>query len=361
MGETSSDLALARGGDHDAFTRLITPLRRELHAHCYRLLGSTHDADDALQDALIRAWRALAGFEGRSSLRTWLYTLCTRTSLDLADGRNRRALPMDLGPASDHVALDGNAPLPEATWLTAYPDAPPARITGTTPLDPAVRYEQREAVELAFIAALQHLPGTQRSALILFDVLGYPATDIAAIMDTTVTAVNSSLARARKLLARHLPDRTQQQTLRHLGDQKARHLATTFATALEQGDTDTLISLLTADITWSMPPLPAWYQGRDRVLDFAVQVPITRCPSWQHRPTTANAQPAVAFYLGQSPTATHLPWSITVFTLRGDRISGIVSFLAPEDFPRFDLPTDLPPITDSPQSFSSTNPPWIDT
>ncbi|MEA5453234.1 sigma-70 family RNA polymerase sigma factor [Sinomonas sp. JGH33] len=349
MGETSSDLALARGGDHDAFTRLITPLRRELHAHCYRILGSAHDADDALQDALVRAWRALAGFEGRSSLRTWLYTLCTRTSLDLAAGRNRRALPMGVGSASDHVALEVNAPLPEATWLTAYPDAP-ADTTSPAPLDPAARYEQREAVELAFIAALQYLPGTQRAALILFDVLGYPATDIAAIMNTTPSAVNSALARARKLLARRLPDRTQQQTLRHLGDQKARHLVTKFATALEQGDTDTLISILTADVTWSMPPLPVWYQGRDRVLDFAVEVPITRCPSWQHRLITANAQPAVAFYLGESQTATHLPWSITVFTLRGGRISGIVSFLAPEDFPRFGLPANLPPITDPRQS-----------
>jgi RNA polymerase sigma-70 factor (ECF subfamily) len=224
-----ADLALAREGDADAFTRLVEPLRRELHAHCYRMLGSTHDADDALQDALLRAWRGLARFEGRSSLRSWLYTVATRTCLDLVDSRGRRALPVDLGPSSEHAVVDSR-PLHEVAWLGPYADA------GLTGAAPAARYEQREAVELAFVAALQHLPGNQRAALLLFDVLGFSAAEIAGVMDTSTASVNSALARARKLVAEKVPDHTQQQTLRKLGDAHLKQLVAGFANALERGD-----------------------------------------------------------------------------------------------------------------------------
>ncbi|MCW2941626.1 MAG: polymerase sigma-E factor, partial [Actinomycetia bacterium] len=168
------DLARARAGDDAAFTRLVEPLRRELHAHCYRMLGSTHDADDALQDALLRAWRGLAHFEGRSSLRTWLHTVATRTCLDTLETRGKRALPVDLGPSSDRAVL-GDTPLADVAWLGLYPDAGLAH----GPPTPGARYEQREAVELAFVAALQHLPGNQRAALLLFEVLGFSAAEIA--------------------------------------------------------------------------------------------------------------------------------------------------------------------------------------
>ncbi|WP_433446012.1 RNA polymerase subunit sigma-70 [Streptomyces sp. CA-142005] len=255
-GSATSDLARAREGDDAAFTRLVAPLRRELHAHCYRMLGSTHDADDALQEGLLRAWRGLDRFEGRSPLRAWLYTVATRTCLDAVDRRGRRAMPIDLGPASDHAVVDAT-PLTEVAWLGPYPDAGlPAGPAG-----PAARYEQREAVELAFVAAMQHLSGNQRAALLLFDVLGFSAAEIATMMDTSTTVVNSALARARRLLAERVSARSQQQTLRKLGDARVRETVTAFATALESGDADALVALLTEDVAWSMPPLAQWYRG----------------------------------------------------------------------------------------------------
>ncbi|GGQ64713.1 sigma-70 family RNA polymerase sigma factor [Kitasatospora griseola] len=334
--DDADDLSLARDGDDAAFTRLVAPLRRELHAHCYRMLGSTHDADDALQEALVRAWRGLERFEGRSSLRAWLYTVATRTCLDAVDRRGRRALPIDLGPASPHAVLDA-APLTEVAWLGPYSDAG----LPIGPVGPAARYEQREAVELAFVAAAQHLSGNQRAALLLFDVLGFSAEEIAAMMDTSATAVNSALARARRKLAATLPEVSQQQTLRILGDTRVRDIATSFATALERGDADALVALLTEDVTWSMPPLAHWYAGLGAVMDFAAAVPIARCPSWRHRVTTANGQPAVAFYLGATPDAPHPAWSLTVLTLRRDSVAEIVSFLGPEHVLAAGLPAEL--------------------
>ena len=336
-GAEQAELTLARHGDDAAFTRLVAPLRRELHAHCYRMLGSVHDADDALQEALLRAWRGLARFEGRSSLRTWLYTVATRASLDLLAARGKRALPADLAPSSEHAVFD-QVPLTDVAWLGPYPDTD---LAGG-PAGPEARYEQREAVELAFVAALHHLPGNQRAALLLFDVLGYSAAEIGTIMGTSATSVNSALARARRIIAERVPASTQQQTLRAIGDARVRELATGFATALERGDADALIALLTEDVTWSMPPLPHWYHGIEAVTDFAVQVPMTRCPSWRHQPTSANGQPAVAFYLGPDTVSPHVAWSITVLTLRGDHIAEITSFLDADHFRPFGLPASLP-------------------
>ncbi|MGC5020077.1 sigma-70 family RNA polymerase sigma factor [Micromonospora sp. DT47] len=335
----AADLARARAGDPAAFTDLVAPLRRELHAHCYRMLGSSHDADDALQDALLRAWRGLPGFEGRSSLRSWLYTVATRTCLDLAAGRGRRALPVDLGPSSERAVLD-NGPVGHVAWLGPYPDA---GHTGG-PASPDVRYEQREAVELAFVAALQHLPGNQRAALLLFDVLGFSAAEIATMMATSTTSVNSALARARRIVADRVPAVSQQQTLRKLDDARLRELVAGYATALENGDADALVALLTEDVTWSMPPMPHWYRGVDAVMDFARELPLARCGSWRHRFTSANGQPAVASYLRPpGSSGPHLPWSVNVLTLCGERIAGITSFLGVEDFTAFGLPAELSP------------------
>ncbi|GAA1367484.1 sigma-70 family RNA polymerase sigma factor [Catellatospora chokoriensis] len=332
-----ADLALAQGGDDAAFTRLVEPLRPELHAHCYRMLGSTHDADDALQDALLRAWRGLAGFAGRGSLRAWLYTVATRTCLDLVEARGRRALPMDLGPSSAHAVV-GDTPLTEVAWLGPYPDAG----VGSGPAGPGARYEQREAVELAFVAALQHLPGNQRAALLLFEVLGFSAAEIAAIMDTSTTSVNSALARARRIVAEKAPSPSQQQTLRKIGDARVRDVVHRFAGALERGDADALISLLVEDVTWSMPPLPHWYHGLAAVTDFAVRVPLTACGSWRHLPVSANGQPAVACYLRPDATGEHVAWSVNVLTLREDRIAEVTAFIGAEHFTRFGLPAALP-------------------
>ncbi len=331
------DLALARDGNDAAFTRLVEPLRRELHAHCYRMLGSTHDADDALQDALVRAWRAMAGFEGRSSLRSWLYTVATRTCLDVIEARGRRALPVDLGPSSGRAVI-GDAPLAEVAWLGPYPTAGAAGGS----VRPDARYEQRESVELAFVAALQHLPGNQRAALLLFEVLGFSAAEIATIMATSVASVNSALQRARAIVAGKVPARAQQQTLRQVGDARLREIVTAYSTALERGDADALVALLTEDVTWSMPPMPHWYHGLAAVMDFATEVPLARCGSWRHIPTAANGQPAVALYLWDDDAGAHLGWTITVLTLRGELISEITSFLGAEHFPAFGLPASLP-------------------
>jgi RNA polymerase sigma-70 factor (ECF subfamily) len=329
----SPDLARARGDD-DAFTRLVDPLRRELHAHCYRMLASTHDADDALQDALLRAWRGLARFEGRSSLRSWLYTVATRTCLDTIETRGKRALPVDLGPSSDRAVV-GDAPRADVAWLGPYPDA------GLTD-GPAARYEQREAVELAFVAALQHLPGNQRAVLLLFEVLGFSAAEIATTMHTSTASVNSALQRARKIVADKVPSRTQQQTLREIDDARLREIVARFSAALERGDADALVALLTEDVTWSMPPLAHWYHGFEAVTDFAVRVPLTGCGSWRHLPTSANGQPAVGCYLWNDDAGAHLAWSINVLTLRGEQIAEITSFIGRDHFAPFGLPDSLP-------------------
>ncbi|HEY2221959.1 sigma-70 family RNA polymerase sigma factor [Actinomycetospora sp.] len=330
------DLGAARAGDDAAFERLVGPLRRELHAHCYRMLGSAHDADDALQDALLRAWRGFARFEGRSTVRSWLYTVATRTCLDLVEARGRRALPMDLGPASSEPVLD-DAPATEVAWLTPYPDT-------------ALAVEQRESVELAFVAALQHLPGNQRAALLLFEVLSYSAAEIAAMMETSTASVNSALQRARRLVAERVPPVSQQRTLAALDDARLRAVVDGYARALEHRDAGALVSLLTEDVTWSMPPLPGWYSGREDVMAFARAVPLGDCGTWRALTTEANGQPAVALYLdgpatrgGAGEGGRFRAWSLTVLTLRGGSIAELTSFLGPEVFHAHGLPLSLDP------------------
>jgi RNA polymerase sigma-70 factor (ECF subfamily) len=329
-------LAKARSGDHDAFAALVEPLRRELHAHCYRMLGSTHDADDAVQDTLLRAWRGIAGFSGAGTIRSWLYSVATRVCLDAGSSRGRRPLPMDLGPSSPRPVAN-DTPLLDVPWLGPYHVE-----LADGPAEPHARYERREAVELAFVAALQHLPGNQRAALLLFEVLGFSVAEIAGMMQTSVASVNSALQRARRLVADKVPAPTQQRTLRDLGDTRLREIVAQYSTALEHGDADALVALLTADVTWSMPPLPHWYDGLLAVTDFLVRVPLGTCGRWRHRPTVANGQMAVASYLCPDGAATYRPWSIDVLTLRGDRIAQVVSFLGADHFARFGLPDSLP-------------------
>ncbi|NUS45662.1 MAG: sigma-70 family RNA polymerase sigma factor [Mycobacteriaceae bacterium] len=320
----SPDVDRARAGDDAAFTRLVGPLRAELHSHCYRMLGSSYDADDAVQEALLRAWRGFARFEGRSSLRTWLYTVATRTCLDLVAQRGKRALPVDLGPSDESGRYDGLARA-DVAWLGPYPDA-------------GVAQEARESVELAFVAALQHLPGNQRAALLLFDVLGFSVAEIAEAMDTSSTAVNSALARARKLVAERVPESTQQHSLRRLGDARLAAIATAYADALQRGDAAALLALVSSDVTWSMPPLPHWYRGAAAVVNFAQAVPMRECGAWRHRLTTANGQPAVGLYRQTPDTEDFVFFNLTVLGLRGDRICEITSFLDPGLFALFGLP-----------------------
>ncbi|HJP75084.1 MAG TPA: sigma-70 family RNA polymerase sigma factor [Pseudonocardiaceae bacterium] len=327
------DLALARDGDDGAFTRLVAPLRKELHAHCYRMLGSAYDADDALQDALVRAWRGLSGFEGRSSLRSWLYTVATRTCLDQIDLRGRRATPMDLGPASEYALMD-NPFRNEIAWLGPYPET---GLSGRA--TPEAHYEQREAVEIAFVAALQHLPGNQRAALVLFEVLGFAVAEIAEMMATSTASVNSALQRARRIIAEKIPPHSQQQTLREVEDVKVREIVASFSAALERGDADALLALLTEDVTWSMPPMAHWYAGIDATMDFATRVPLGGCGTWRHRPVTVNGQPAAAAYLRPyGETGPHRAFGVNVLTLRDGKIADVIAFIGNEHFELVGLP-----------------------
>jgi RNA polymerase sigma-70 factor (ECF subfamily) len=331
MTSISSDAA----GEED-FRRLVEPHRGELHAHCYRMLGSVHDAEDALQEALLRAWRGLPRFEGRSSLRSWLYRIATNTSLDLIARRRRRVLPVDYGPASDpHGEFD--EPLVESVWVEPYPDEQLGVEDGLAAPEP--RYEQRESVELAFIAAVQHLPATQRAVLILRDVLGFSAREAAETLDTTVNSVNSALRRARSAADERLPERSQQATLRALGDERVRKVVESYMDALDRGDLQAITSMLAEEAGWSMPPYASWYRGKEAVRGFLVSGPLRE--RWRHLPSHANGQPAVGCYLWNADSGRYLAAVLDVLTLKGGLIAEVTGFVAPEVFPRFGLPEEL--------------------
>jgi RNA polymerase sigma-70 factor (ECF subfamily) len=314
----------------EEFRRLVEPHRAELHAHCYRMLGSVHDAEDALQDALLRAWRGLPRFQGRSSLRTWLYRIATNSSLDLIGRRPRRILPIDLGPAAD--------PHDEPAWLEPYPDEQLGVEDGRAA--PEAGYERRESVELAFVAALQHLAPNQRAALILRDVLGFSAGEVAETLGTTATSVNSAMQRARAAVDARMPERSQQAAVRALGDVRLRALVERYMDAMERGDVDTIVDLLAADATWSMPPYPAFYRGRDEIVGFLHAGPLN--VRWRHLPAHANGQPAVACYAWSAESGRYDGWVLDVFTLDGPRIGAVTSFITPEIFSSFGLPQHLP-------------------
>ena len=241
----------AVGGDEAAFAQLVSPHRGELHVHAYRMLGSLHDADDALQDALLRAWRGLRTFETGRSLRPWLYRITTNVCLDMLARRRARVLPFDHSLPSDPEA-DPGEPLPASTWIEPYPDSGAAVAGGYAA--PEATYEQREAIELAFIAALQLLPARQRAVLVMRDVLAFSAQEVAEAISSTVPAVNSALQRARTTMSARLPDRSQQATLRDLGDAAVRALVGRFVDAFEAGDVPGILALLAEDVAFAMPP-----------------------------------------------------------------------------------------------------------
>src|SRR5204863_101120 len=243
-------------GDEDAYARLVEPHRSELHAHCYRMLGSLHDAEDALQETLLRAWRGLARFEGRSSLRSWLYTIATNTCLSAIERRPKRVLPVDYGAAAEPHTAPG-MPVTESVWIEPYPD----EILGIEDgyAAPEASYERREGVELAFVAALQHLPANQRAALVLREVLGFSAKECADMLDTSVASVNSALQRARASVEERAPEQSQQQTLRALGDEELRAIVDRYVDAWERNDVEAFAAMLTEDATFTMPPLSTWY------------------------------------------------------------------------------------------------------
>jgi RNA polymerase sigma-70 factor (ECF subfamily) len=301
----------------------LEPFRSELLAHCYRMLGSVHDAEDLLQEVSVRAWRGRGQFEGRASLRTWLHRIATNACLNELGRKERRVLPVELGPAATadnarYESLDG---LP---WLEPLPD------------DPAQRAVDRESVELAFVAAVQHLPANQRAALLMFDVLGFSAQEIAAAMATTPASVRSALQRARRLVEERLPARSQQATLAALGDAGQRKLVARYTAALQEHDVEGMLALLTEDATWSMPPMPSWFRGHEGIAAFLVQAPYR--VRWRHRPARANGQLAVGCFAWDDAAEAFVAYALDVLELRGDRIASVVSFIDGERFPAFGLP-----------------------
>jgi RNA polymerase sigma-70 factor (ECF subfamily) len=314
-------LEAAREGDDTAFAGLVKPYERELHAHCYRMLGSIYDADDALQDAELRAWKALKRFEGRSSLRSWLYTIATNTCLTQIQRRPKRVLPIDYGPSADPFAGPGQ-PITESVWLEPYPDTElEDGLAG-----PEARYEQRESVELAFVAALQHLPASQRAVLILREVLGFSAKEVADVLETTVASVNSALQRARASIEERVPERSQQETLKALGDDELEQLVRTYVDAWERNDVDAVVALLTEDAAISMPPLASWFGPRDVFADFLRGHPMTGEIRWKMRITTANGQPAFGAYAWDPTEEAYLAFALNVLTFRGDKVADVVAF-----------------------------------
>jgi RNA polymerase sigma-70 factor (ECF subfamily) len=313
------------------------------------MLGSVQDAEDALQEALLRAWRGLPKFEGRSSLRSWLYKIATNACLDAIGRRPKRVVPVDYLPEANSVdprehdeqraKLGREAePLVESVWVEPYPDERIGVEDGFAA--PEARYEQREGVELAFIAALQHLPPNQRAALILREVMGFSAEEVAEAMETTVPSVNSALQRARTAVDERLPEQSQQATLRSLGDKRQREVVERFADALERGDSDALLALLAEDATWSMPPMESWYRGHEIIASFLETGPFT--VRWRHLPARANGQLAVGSYSWDEQRQRYVAAVFDVLTLTPTHIADITSFIYPEVFETFGLPHELP-------------------
>ena len=306
--------------------------RGELTAYCYRMLGSPFEAEDAVQETMVRAWRSLDRFEGRSALRTWLYSIATNVCLDLLAGRERRALPMDLGPAQSADAPPGRT-LPEATWIQPIPDDRVLPADG----DPAEVALTRETIRLAFMAALQHLPPTQRAVLILREVLRWKASEVGELLGTSVAAVNSALQRARSTLAAAELDPAHAAT--DLGEEESELLGR-YLDAFQRYDMDSLTALIHEDATQSMPPYELWLRGRQDILGWWVGTGAG-CRGSRLIPTTANGSPAFGQYR-PSPDGSFEPWSLQVLELSGGRIVGFTFFLDTDAlFPLFGLPDHL--------------------
>ena len=314
--------------DEAGFERAVDAHRRELHAHCYRMLGSVQDAEDAMQEAMLRAWRGREKLADPAALRAWLYRIATNAALDLIARRKRRLLPADYADRADPSQPPGE-PVTESVWLEPYPDETLEVEDGYA--SPEASYEEREAVELAFVAALQHLPARQRAVLILREVLGFSAQEVGETLDTSVPSVNSALQRARRTIEEKMPERSQQLTLRALGEARMREIVEEYMDAMRTGDVNRVVSMLTADVAWSMPPLASWYGGPQggiaEVEVFLRNGPLNGEWQWRHAPGTANGQLAVGTYTWIEAERRHLPFSLDVITLEGERIKEVTAFV----------------------------------
>ncbi|WP_131739261.1 RNA polymerase subunit sigma-70 [Actinomadura roseirufa] len=331
-------LALARDGDGEAFRGLVEPYRRELQLHCYRILGSVQDAEDLLQETLLAAWRGIGGYERRASVRTWLYRIATNRCLNALRADARR--PHERAPHRTEVALpEPSHRRAEPSWLEPCPDVLLDEIADRAP-GPEARYETRESVSLAFLAALQRLPPRQRAALVLRDVLGFRAAEAAHILDTTGDAVTGALKRARAALAAEPPEPGP-------GDAplprspRERRVVDGFTRAFEAGDVDAVVALLTDDAWLTMPPLPLEYHGADTVGHFLATVALRDDRRYALVPTRANGQPAFGCYLRDPRTRILRAHGVLVLTLRGDRIAAVTRFADNTTLRVFGLPRSL--------------------
>jgi RNA polymerase sigma-70 factor, ECF subfamily len=328
-----------RRGDEAAFVALAERYRRQLQVHCYRMLGSVQDAEDLVQETMLRAWRGRAGFEGRAKFRTWLYRIATNACLSALERRRRRIVPPDLGPASDNPRSD-LVESPELPWLQPYPDH---LLEPAAPADaePDALVVTRETIELAFLAAIQHLPPRQRAILLLRDVLGWSAQQTAALLDTSVVSVKSSLQRARATMRRRLPPRRLEWRSAAAPSDEERAVLRRYLAVYERHDAAALTALLREDARQIMPPVPAWFDGRDMVV--AVKAwwfgPAAE-GDFRALPTAANRQPAAAIYLRRRGDARHRLVAVEVLRIEDGLIVEIDSFL-PELLAAFDLPATL--------------------
>jgi RNA polymerase sigma-70 factor (ECF subfamily) len=339
--DEATRLAAARAGDQDAFEHLTGPYQRELLVHCYRMLGSLEDAEDTLQETLLRAWRRLDSFEGRASLRAWLYKIATNASLDALDRRPRRVMPQAMRPpAGPDDAFPG--PAQEHVWLEPLPDA---LIDERPVTNPEARYEARESVAIAFLAALQNLPGRQRAVLILRDVLGWKAGEAADLLSMTVAAVNSALQRARTTMQDYSRSARQEAHVEVVVtppvDSQTASLLARYVEAWEAADAATLVSLLREDAVITMPPLFLWYRGREAIKSFLDTYLFRGGAGGRFRlvPTRANGVPAFAVYQPDE-TGRYGPAALQLLTIEDGRIAEINDFLVSDDklFSRFGLP-----------------------
>jgi RNA polymerase sigma-70 factor (ECF subfamily) len=321
------------------FMALVEPLRSELMAHCYRMLGSVHDAEDLVQETYIRAWRAFHGFEGRSSLRTWMYQIATNTCLTALQSRSRRPLPTGLGaPASDPTgALESR---PEITWLEPMPDRLIAGA-GTAPEDPEATAVTHDSIRIAFIAALQHLTPTQRAVLILRDVLNWRAAEVARALDTTVAAVNSALQRARAHVEKLAPADEASSQL-SADDPEIKAKLERYVAAFEAYDIDTIVEMLTTDAIWDMPPFTGWYQGNEAIGKLiATQCPASKAGDMRLVQTTANGQPEYGLYM-RSEDGRMLPFQLQQLTVGPLGVERVTAYFDVRLFETFGLPAELP-------------------
>jgi RNA polymerase sigma-70 factor (TIGR02960 family) len=330
-------LARARAGDEEAFRELTEPHRRELQLHCYRILGSVQDAEDMVQETLLAAWRSLEAFEGRASVRSWLYRIATNRCLNALRARSRR--PREVQAMAD-------MPVPtrrtEPVWLDPYPDVLLENIPDRS-AGPAARYEARESVELSFIVALQHLPPRQRAALVLRDVLGFRTAEVAEMFDTGEGSVKGALQRARATLRALLPAADRERAPR-AGSARERQLVGRFADAIQGDDVDEIVALLTGDALVTMPPQPLEYQGRVAIAALLRERAVLRGRPLRLVPTRANTQPAFGSYLPDAHAAIARPYSLIVLTLAGDAIAAMTWFADTGVFGHFGLPRTLPSL-----------------